>query len=282
MRPVAWSRWSDEERERQVSPSSAVGGDYRPFIARYRKESDGAVDRSPGAQLNLCVPSSESRVDLFPAQAGPTSPMVVFIHGGYWQELDRAHSRFPASSLNDAGWSYVAIGYPLAPEATIGSMVDACAEALQWIHATWSPVMLVVAGSSAGAHLAVSAAAHAGSILDGVIAFSGIYELTPLLGTSIDANLRLDVTEAERLSPLRERPAFVPTLLVVGEEETTWFHELHRMYAEHLRAHGVDVAETTVRGRNHFDVVFDLQDEDSVARRWLSDLRDRPRAPTDR
>lgn len=278
--PAAWSSWSAEERERQVSPSSTIGGDYEPFVTRYRHDSDEAVGLSPLAVLDLAVPASAARLDLFPAVHADDDAVVVFIHGGYWQELDRAHSRFPAVSLNDDGWAYLTLGYPLAPTATIEAMIDACAEALRWVRAELSPTALVVAGSSAGAHLAVSVATREGVQVDGIVAFSGVYELTPLLGTSVDDKLSLSRSQAERLSPLRDAPAMVPTLLAIGEHETEWFLNLHHLYAEHLRAYGVEITSHLAADRNHFDIVFELQDETSVTRHWLSALRDRPRAPT--
>jgi arylformamidase len=170
----------------------------------------------------------------------------------------------------------------MAPSARIARMISACAEALRWLRATSSPELLVVAGSSAGAHLAVCAAAEPGVSVDGVVAFSGVYDLAPLRGTSVDEALRLSEAEAESLSPVRRAPSMARTLLAVGENETSWFHQLQATYANYLRTHDVEATEQIVLGRNHFDVVFELQDHASPVGGWLNDLRDTPRAPKDR
>lgn len=133
MADETWMRWSAEERERHVSPSSVIGGNYRPYIERYRRESDEAVLHSPLAQLDQAVPSSKATVDVFPSAHQSSDVVLAFIHGGYWQELDRAHSRFAAPALNASGWTYAAIGYPLAPKARIAEMIHVCAEALIWL-----------------------------------------------------------------------------------------------------------------------------------------------------
>ena len=91
---------------------------------------------------------------------------------------------------------------------------------------------LVVAGSSAGAHLAAMAALAADQRVKGAVLVSGIYDLEPLIGTSIDAALGLDPATAARNSPLR-RPleGFPRSLVCWGENETDQFKRQSRAFA---------------------------------------------------
>ena len=85
--------------------------------------------------------------------------MIVFIHGGYWQELSKRESFSPAASFVSRGIAYAAVDYTLAPTATIDEIVAECRAASAALHAAASdldvdPERIVLAGSSAGAHLA--------------------------------------------------------------------------------------------------------------------------------
>ena len=251
-----------------------IGGDYTPHIERYKTDSEAALAALPHARLDVVVPATGHHVDVF-MPPSPRAPILVYIHGGYWQELSRGFSRFAAASLHEAGWGCVVVGYPLAPEARIGDMIDVCAEAIQWTADTLNPQTLVVAGSSAGAHLAASAVSMASPPLaahiDGLILFSGVYDLEPLIGTSVDNALHLSADEARALSPLHNQPANVPSFITWGEHETPWFVDMSHTYADHLRAYNIDATTYEYPGRNHFDIVHALQDPASAARRWLAE-----------
>ncbi len=273
-----WRTWSDNERERQVSPSSAIGGDYAPFIERYSTESALALEamhaigeRSGRSLVTLDreLPDSAATIDVFAAPADG-GPVLVYIHGGYWQELDRTFSRFAALALHQRGWGCVVVGYPTAPHGSIPTMIDACADAIRWTRAALLPESLVVCGSSAGAHLAACAAVEPGVDVDGLLLFSGVFDLEPLIGTSVNDALALTVEAAKALSPLNRPPSSAPTFIAWGENETPWFRGLSETYADYLRRCGTQTRTHESIRSNHFDVVFDLQDPESAASRWLT------------
>jgi arylformamidase len=55
-------------------------------------------------------------LDVFPAR-GTRAPVHVFVHGGYWQRLDKFDSSFVARGLQPAGAAVVVINYALIPTA---------------------------------------------------------------------------------------------------------------------------------------------------------------------
>jgi arylformamidase len=266
-----------EEREREYSPSSCIGGNYAPHLREYAELSAAALERG-AAQRGLAYGDGPTqRLDLFvPPTTAATSappPLLVFIHGGYWQELSRESSLFAATGCIKAGFAFAAIDYTLAPQADIGTIVRECRQALRWLHAHgaalgFDPQRIVVAGSSAGAHLAAMCClrgwAGDSDLPRGVpaaaVLVSGIYELEPLIGTSIDKALSLTPQTAAAWSPQRLPLAgFPPAIVCWGEIETGEFKRQSRDFASAVAAAGSpQPMRFEVRGRNHFNVILDL------------------------
>jgi arylformamidase len=260
----AWRTWPLSEREREYSPSSCVPS-IDPYLADYRRDSNEAVMYAPVPMLEgiLYGDHPDECFDLFPALGGRPWPLVVYIHGGYWQRLGRVDSRFAGAELAGAGTALAVIEYTLAPAATLDRIVDQCVRAARHLIDNASmlgidPLRITISGSSAGGHLTAMVAAALRHPFERLIGFSGIYDLEPLVGTQTNQALGLTVAEALRLSPMYLEPSSAPTLLVIGENETSEFHRQHRTYADHLRAYGVSVESRTLAGFNHFDVVSQL------------------------
>lgn len=216
-----------------------VEGQGRPhfaeLLARYQGWSDEAA-AAPGSRLDVAYgPHARQRFDHFPAQA-PAQGVLLYLHAGYWQSRDKAQFRFVAPPLQQRGLHVVAVNYPLCPEVSLARLVGAvrpCAAAVRrYLRGQGVPALpLVVAGHSAGAHLAVELAlagqepgAGADDQVDGVLGISGVYDPQPLLSTTLNANLRLDVAAAQAADvAARVHPGCIPGLWVVGGAETAAF-----------------------------------------------------------
>ena len=274
--------------EIDYSPSSMIDG-IEPFINYYYAESERVRDGLP--PLTLAYGDLQNqKLDYF-AGPGTISDIVhVFIHGGYWQELDRRSASFPAAAFVANGYAYAAIGYTLAPAASVGDIVievrAACAYLYRHLRETTGRApRFVVAGSSAGAHLAAMVALTdwkqsfglPSDVIAGVVLLSGVFDLTPLIATYINEPLGLDQASAEAVSPLfllglgQTWPS-VPTLVGVGEIETAAFKGQSRRFAEALATAGHQVQFLEIAGRNHFDIVCDLADARTDLGRAVSRL----------
>jgi arylformamidase len=94
---------------------------------------------------------------------------------------------------------------------------------------------------------------------------SGIYELEPLIGTSINRALRLTADAARVLSPmLAPLQGFPPGIVCWGELETCEFERQSLAFAARLRRAGTACEVFKVPRRNHFDVILDLADADTA------------------
>lgn len=213
-------------------------------------------------------------LDLFPAAEG--GRLLLFIHGGYWRALDKSVFSFVAGPFVAEGFSVALINYDLAPAVTLDVIVEQIRQAIGWlvrdadayrINAT----DMVVAGHSAGGHLAVSAlntdwAARGlpANSVAAAVSISGIYELEPLLGTSINADVRLDRETARRLS-LRDKvdAGGGPVALFVGGDESQEFRRQTLDFGSAWSASGHPVETAVIPGRNHFTIIGDLADRNA-------------------
>jgi arylformamidase len=269
------------ERERAYSPSSCIGGNYQPFIQAYVDQSrqahaqalkqgarwlDVRTGPAPAQRMDLCLPAQR------PAEG---VPVLVFIHGGYWQELSARESLFSAAQCIEKGVAFCAVDYTLAPTATVGQIVAECRQALRVLAAGaagWGidARRIVVAGSSAGAHLAAmcclqvaepDATAAYSAKPSAAVLISGIFELQPLVGTSINNALGLTEAEAQVQSPaLHGLNGFPKTLVCWGQIETPAFKTQSQAFASALQAAGTVCSTQEIPQRNHFDVALDLAD----------------------
>ena len=58
------------------------------------------------------------------AKSAVAEPLLVFIHGGYWQSLLVLESCYMARASHETGVHFAALGYELAPSATVESIVQ--------------------------------------------------------------------------------------------------------------------------------------------------------------
>lgn len=242
--------------EREYSPSSRVGGDASPFVAAYRSESAAArallVERLTVLDGGTLLVADD-----------PTAPLLVFIHGGYWQALSAAESLALAPASLERGWSYAAIEYTIAPEGSIQQMIHECQAALASLAEAVSPSSVTLVGHSAGAHLAamVSLVSRSALRIDRTVLLSGVFDLGPLVQTTVNDLLGLDVVTAVALSPqLLPVVADHRVVVVWGDNETDAFKEQSQAFARHVAAAGVDVVAFECSGRHHFDIMDDLFD----------------------
>ncbi|MDX1540631.1 MAG: alpha/beta hydrolase [Geminicoccaceae bacterium] len=222
-----------------------------------------------GAALDLAYGASERQaIDLFrPVAERP--PLIAFIHGGYWQALDRKDFSFVARPFVERGVATAVIGYDLAPAVALGEIVEQIQRALVFLHREGPALGLgsgriVVAGHSAGGHLAAMALCTDWSAFDapadligGVVAISGLFDLEPIRRCYLNEILNLDQAEARRLSPIAHQPRCspVPVLIAVGGGESEEFLAQSAIYADHLRKQMNTIEHRVAGDLDHFQIV---------------------------
>lgn len=240
--------------------------EFGNIVARWAAESAAHRGRAPAALDQPYGPGDRQRYDLFHAGA-PAAPLVVFIHGGYWQLGSRQDSAFVARALTAAGIDVAIPSYSLCPAVTIHDIIE---EMRRCLVALWTATgkRPVVAGHSAGGHLTAALLATDWGAVPGVppdlvrtgLAISGVFELAPLIPTTVNVRLRLDPQAAAAASPLLWPPPPPGRTLVaaVGEHETPEFHRQSRAIVERWARAGVATEYLCVTGVHHFTIVDEL------------------------
>ena len=253
--------------------------------AAYRAEAE-----SEGrAELGLAYgPSPRQIIDLFAPSHGSAAPLALFIHGGYWRSLEPATFSHVARGLNQRGFCVAVAGYDLCPQATIAGIIAQMQQACIYLWRRFGRRPLVH-GHSAGGHLTACLLAADWKALDGNLpadlvpvglSLSGLFDLTPLVGVSMNQDLCLTRDEAEKVSPLNwPVPAARALDAWCGALESNEFRRQNRLIGDAWSKRGVDVNTREIAGANHFNILDPLADPESEMVSRLVQMSERMHTP---
>jgi arylformamidase len=250
--------------------------EHPEIFARWARDAEfyrAEMLKSGRADLGLCYGDTPRQtVDLFLPEAGDSAPLAIFVHGGWWRSLDPGSFSHMARGLNARGFAVAVAGYDLCPIVGIADIVGQMRRACAFLWQRFGRRILIY-GHSAGGHLAAAMVAtdwrslYPRAPVDLVpagYAISGVFDLTPLLGVSINQDLRLDADEARKLSPalwsLAPGRAFDA---VVGGLESSEFLRQSQLIVEAWRGKAQTRYEA-IAGMNHFTVIAPLADPNSA------------------
>lgn len=205
-------------------------------------------------------PRERNRIDFLKARDG--GPTLVFIHGGYWQTRAKENFTFCAAGPLTHGINVALIGYTLAPDVTLGQIVDEVRTGIDYLVTELpalggDPNRMIVSGWSAGGHLSSMSLGHP-HIKAGLL-ISGIYDLEPIRHSYLNAKLNLDDETIQRNSPMRN-PGGVnkPLVIVAGSGELPLLRKQSADYAAHRASYGLPVIYEEMPGANHFTMMDEL------------------------
>lgn len=235
---------------------------------------------SAGGELELAYGDHErQRCDLFRTREDDGHTLAVFVHGGYWQGLDKSSFSHMAQGLEVHGISMAVPSYRLCPQVHVRDIIDDIRQVCVWL---WKRHKrhLVICGHSAGGHLAAAMLATdwekhqapAGLVRAG-LGISGLYDLRPLIATGLNKALKLDDASAREASPLLwPSPRGLRFEAWVGGAESNEFLRQSHTLAAAWSGAGV-IAKSVVQGNdNHFTVVAPLADPASEMTNALANL----------
>ena len=263
----------------QYSPSRTAH-DFNASIQSYKAGTDAARAAITGKRHRVLAYGAllSNRIECFlprtegaPGGARKGAPIFAFLHGGWWQELSTDYAAAPAVALTDAGAIYASIGYTLTPAVGLREIVTEVSAALTTIAANATgmggdPRRIVLAGHSAGAHLAATqltalAPEAPRYTAAGLLLIGGAYDLGPIAESYVNEKVRMSAADADALSPALLAPLHdVPVKIRVGEEEPEEFHRNAALLLEHWAPSLSAIDSATLSGRDHFDVLDELAD----------------------
>jgi arylformamidase len=256
---------AEYNNRRRVPEHVEINVRWQAASVAYRRVARANLDQSYG-------PGERNRYDLYFA-GDARAPLVVYIHGGYWQRGDRKEYAFLAQALNARGLDVALPSYSLCPAV---SVMDIVGEIRLCLAAVWRKTGKhpLIVGHSAGGHLTAAMLASDWSKVAGVpadlvragVAISGVFDVAPLMPTSLNEALRLDAQAARSASVLFWPPPPKGRALVaaVGGAESAEFLRQSRDIVAAWKPAGVACEYLEVPGANHFTVVDALTSRESA------------------
>jgi acetyl esterase/lipase len=242
----------------------------RSFQARY-----------PFFERNVAYhPQMEPRLDVYWPATGEGHSVLVFVHGGSWRDYNKDLFAPVAMKLVPEGLVVVIPDYTLYPEARYEQMAAEVAAALSWTLENaqdygGDPRRVVVAGHSAGAHLAglallderyLGAHGRRASDLCGLVGLSGVYDLQATydyyLARGTEPRLILEVMGGREnlaaASPIEYvRANLPPVLLIHGTQDETVPASISREFHAALEQAGARSRLRLLAGAGHADYLLD-------------------------
>ncbi len=207
-----------------------------------------------------------NRFDLFLPEEAPKG-LVVFVHGGYWQALDKSYwSHLAAGSLAH-GYAVAMPSYTLCPDVRVGDIVTEIAAAIADAAGEIDgPIHLT--GHSAGGHLVTRMVAAGSPLVQPVrervrtvVSISGVHDLRPLVRTGLNGKLQLDTQEASAESPVLMMPSAGTRLFCwAGSNERAEFIRQNALMASLWLGLGAETGAYVEPDRHHFNVIDGLAD----------------------
>ena len=277
-----YRNFNQEELDNQYRASATVPN-IQLFIDQY-------ISLSSDAQMNLdCIldlkygPGDEETLDLFPVPKQKSSPLFIFIHGGYWRMLSKNESSFMAPNLVRKNVAVAAINYTLAPYAKIDQIVSECRRSIKWLYdnATNYGIdreQIYVGGSSAGGHLTGMMVSRnwqnsygiPSDVIKGGLPISGLFDLEPIAKSFVNEWMGMSDIDAKRNSPDQNiTDQGCPLIVAVGENETSEFKRQSSDFTKLWNNNGRIANFLECKNNNHFDAPLELCKADSILTKSL-------------
>jgi len=236
-----------------VADSARIAADWQARSDRLRAAHPRFLDLRYGD-------AERNRIDYFVAHRN--APVLVFIHGGYWQMRAKENFSFLAAGPLAHGINVALVAYTLAPGKRLTGIVAEIRAAVAWLAARLNrlggdPGRLYISGWSAGGHL--TALALDEPRVKGGLAVSGIYDLEPMRFCYINDKLNLDEREVRELSPLLRLPkGSAPLVIAYGSSELPELQRQSENYAAARARHELPGTLARLDGHNHFTILEEL------------------------
>ncbi len=193
---------------------------------------------------------------------------IAFIHGGYWRSQDKETYRFLAKGALERGLNFANIEYTLAPQQTLGGIVQEIREAIGCLNRHLARIVpdhaiLHISGHSAGGHL-VAMNLNERGVASGT-SISGIFDLEPIRLTYLNEALRLTHEDVALYSPQRLIPESAPPLIVAyGAEELPELRRQSEDFHAAWKAGQLDSRLLRLPRHDHFSILEELADPEGL------------------
>jgi len=236
-----------------VANSAQIIEDWIKTSTQARESMSGELDIRYGTH-------PRQSYDYF--SAGDNAPVMVYIHGGWWQARSKDDFTFIVPPLVDLGISVAMLGYRLAPEATIDQIVSDVRTGLSAIEVKiqrerGSFPGFHLLGWSAGAHL-VTSVLNESNVKDG-LCISGVYDLEPIRHCYVNDKLQLNREISLANSPIIKTNHFGKRIdLFVGSAELPQMQEQTIKFYDYRKTNAQSGEFQILNSFNHYTIFDEL------------------------
>lgn len=272
---------ADIDYEAEYNNRARVPEHPEIFAGWARDAAAYRAERAKHSEVGVVYGNSPRQtLDFFFADKRDNAPLALFIHGGWWRSLEPLSFSHMARGLNAHGVNVAVAGYDLCPQVSVRDIFGQMQAASLTLWRRFQQ-RFAVSGHSAGGHLTACLVATDWSkaatntpadLVPNGYAISGVFDLTPFVGISVNDDLRLTPDEARAMSPPLWTPPPGRTLdAVVGGIESAEFLRQSQDMAEAWRGKAATRYEA-LPNMNHFTAIAPLADPDSNMTKRLRDL----------
>ena len=268
MGSIVFRDYDAVELERQFNPRTYTA-DFEAIAQFGLLMSANYRNRARNTHFDIAYGSSPREVlDLFLPNAPNGAPVEMYIHGGFWRSREKTNFSYIAEPVVEAGGIVAIVEYDLCPNVTLDIIVQQMRNCTIWIHENISdfggdPNQLHITGHSAGGHLAAMLLATNWTelglptdILKSIFPISGVFEVAPVMHTSVQEMVRLTPEISERNSPIYLPAQSAPAVAVaVGTLESEEFRRQSKAYADELSNQGLTVEHLEMPDQNHYSIL---------------------------
>jgi arylformamidase len=261
-----YRNFNQEQLDQQYNVRAGIPG-FQDIFQAWEKTSAGFRRANPVRENLAYGADIKQALDFFPARS-TGRPLLVFIHGGYWQSLDKSDFSYVAAPYLQHDVNVAVVNYRLAPDVGMADIVRDNRDAVAWLYRHAGELgfdanRIFISGHSAGGHLTATLAGTdwetlgvPADVVKGGCAISGLYDLEPIRLCYLNKAVRLTEADVASYSPIHHLPMVkLPMILTVGGDESPEYHRLQREYQALLTECGFDVQVVPQDGGHHFDAV---------------------------
>jgi acetyl esterase/lipase len=221
-------------------------------------QTDMAYGQNPRQKLDIYMPRERS---------GPL-PIVMFVHGGSWQEGNKHPYAFVGRALAAKGFMAMVMNYRLFPESRYPAFVEDVDLALRWAQENGeslggNPDKLFAMGHSAGAYNIAQAVlderyAATRAKLAGVVTLAGPFDFLPL-DSRITIKVFGEVPDLPDTQPVNHSRTDAPPFLILhGSADTTVYPKNAIALDKALKSMGASSTLKIYDGVSHVGILLAL------------------------
>lgn len=223
--------------------------------------------------------SFRQQLDIYGVNLAADAPIIVYVHGGYWQGMNKYTSSYAVKPFVENSTKVFVIDHDLCPDVTLSEVIKQFQNAAEKIFsyaAEHKSKSVSFIGHLSGAHLItyllssdmIKLLGDRFKLLKNIYLISGVYDLSELRNTKSvnrDNLLSIDDGNVEALSPLKQSFDHLKSYNIVfdafvGSDESPTLQRHSREFIAHLKLAKLQANFQLMEGLDHFSIVEKLSE----------------------